>query len=158
MAATADSGSGNVIRTAAISSEEGGTASGGREEGAAGAAARTCGATHGETSLWSTYVVRTSGSSSAIAILISICAAVGLFVTVVNVLQHRRPTWLPPKLRSWAWLPEPMRSLRPYDERIFAPLGRVCACGPCRKAARDSFRAEAPVELRTIAVATRTAA
>lgn len=65
-----------------------------------------------------------------LGILIALTVLVGLFVTVVNVLQARRPQYLPAKLRTWAWLPEPLRSLRPYDEHIFGPLGRFCVC--CR--------------------------
>jgi len=41
-----------------------------------------------------------------------------IFVIVVNVLQSKRPHWLPPLLRSWAFLPLPLRSLRPYDDVI----------------------------------------
>ena len=51
-------------------------------------------------------------------VLITLCIIVAVFVTVVNVLQTRYPERLPHKLRTWTWLPEPMRSLRPYDEHI----------------------------------------
>ena len=77
-------------------------------------------------------------------VLITLCVVLAVFVTLVNVLQARRPEWLPHKLRTWAWLPEPLRSLRPYDEHIFAPLGRFCICCKTVKAKRDS------VELKNV--------
>ena len=69
-----------------------------------------------------------------------------LFVAVVNVLQARRPQYLPAKLRTWAWLPEPLRSLRPYDVHIFGPLGRACVC--CKK--RLNGGATRTVELKDV--------
>merc|ERR1712127_815943 len=51
-------------------------------------------------------------------VLITLCIITAVFVGTVNVMQAR--------------FPEPLRSLRPYDEHIFAPLGRVCIC--CRTA------------------------
>ena len=68
---------------------------------------------------------------AATIVLACICVLIALFITIVNVLQTRRPQYLPEKLRTWAWLPEPMRSLRPYDVHIFGPLGRLCKCGTC---------------------------
>ena len=75
-----------------------------------------------------------------LGVLIALTVLVGLFVTVVNVLQARRPQYLPTKLRSWAWLPEPLRSLRPYDEHIFGPLGRACVC--CKTRLKDTRTVE----------------
>ena len=61
-------------------------------------------------------------------VLITLCVLAALFVGGVNVMQKRCPEKLPLKLQTWAWLPEPLRSLRPYDEHVFQPLGRVCTC------------------------------
>ena len=61
-------------------------------------------------------------------VLITLCIITAVFVGTVNVMQARFPERLPIKLRTWAWLPEPLRSLRPYDEHLFQPLGRVCIC------------------------------
>ena len=36
-------------------------------------------------------------------------------VVLVNILQDRRPKWLPEVLRDWDFLPEFMRSLDPID-------------------------------------------
>ena len=73
-------------------------------------------------------------------VLITLCVVLAVFVTLVNVLQARRPEWLPHKLRTWAWLPEPLRSLRPYDQYIFKPLGesltKCCSC------AKDNFKSK----------------
>ncbi|XP_078688076.1 sodium-dependent phosphate transport protein 2B-like [Branchiostoma floridae x Branchiostoma belcheri] len=44
--------------------------------------------------------------------------AFALVVVVINVLQTKRPDWLPKKLRTWDFLPLPLHSLEPYD-RIF---------------------------------------
>ncbi len=38
-----------------------------------------------------------------------------VFVLVVNILQNKRPDWLPLVLRNWLFLPEYLRSLKPYD-------------------------------------------
>ncbi|KAK3860223.1 hypothetical protein Pcinc_033714 [Petrolisthes cinctipes] len=40
---------------------------------------------------------------------------VSVFVFVVNVMQSRCPRFLPSILRTWLWLPLPLRSLKPYD-------------------------------------------
>lgn len=64
----------------------------------------------------------------------TVLAAVGgplvalvLLLVLVNVLQRRRPTWLPRPLRSWAWLPLWLHSLEPWDRL----LSRCCPCRAC---------------------------
>ena len=39
-------------------------------------------------------------------------------IIVINVLQDKRPNWLPKFLRTWEFLPKPLRSLEPYDRII----------------------------------------
>ncbi|KAG8518624.1 Sodium-dependent phosphate transport protein 2C [Galemys pyrenaicus] len=51
-----------------------------------------------------------------------------LLVVAINLLQRHRPAWLPPCLRSWAWLPRWLRSLEPWDHL----LTRCCPCRACR--------------------------
>ena len=72
------------------------------------------------------------GGPGAIIPVVVLCVLVAIFVGVVNVMQSRYPERLPEKLRDWLWLPEPLRSLRPYDTYIFAPLGahlgKCCKC------------------------------
>ena len=41
-----------------------------------------------------------------------------LIVITINVLQRKRVEWLPAKLQNWEWLPEPCRSIQPYDRKI----------------------------------------
>ena len=50
--------------------------------------------------------------------------SLALLAGLVTLLQHMRPSYLPKCLRTWEWLPECCRSLRPYD-RAF---GIVCFC------------------------------
>ena len=38
-----------------------------------------------------------------------------LAIVIINIMQSKKPDWLPNKLRSWEWLPETCRSLEPYD-------------------------------------------
>ncbi|XP_054582747.1 sodium-dependent phosphate transport protein 2C [Eptesicus fuscus] len=66
-----------------------------------------------------------------------------LLVALVNVLQRRRPAWLPRALRSWAWLPRWLRSLEPWDRLV----GRCCpcrACSPPPAAAKEAHCYENP--------------
>nr|XP_018672441.1 sodium-dependent phosphate transport protein 2B-like [Ciona intestinalis] len=56
--------------------------------------------------------------------------AILFFVTVTNLLQTHRPQWLPAVLRSWKFLPEWMRSLRPYDTFFTKYLLCQCCCKP----------------------------
>ncbi|XP_045878746.1 sodium-dependent phosphate transport protein 2C isoform X4 [Meles meles] len=64
----------------------------------------------------------------------TVLAAVGgplvglvLIIVLINVLQRHRPTWLPRRLRSWAWLPRWLRSLEPWDRLV----SRCCPCRVC---------------------------
>ena len=38
-----------------------------------------------------------------------------LVIVIINIMQRKKPDWLPNKLRSWEWLPKTCRSLEPYD-------------------------------------------
>ena len=38
-----------------------------------------------------------------------------LAIVIINIMQSKKPYWLPNRLRSWEWLPETCRSLEPYD-------------------------------------------
>ncbi|GFS72415.1 hypothetical protein NPIL_691401 [Nephila pilipes] len=57
-----------------------------------------------------------------------------LLIGLVNVVQRRRPSLLPLRLRDWSFLPEWMHSLDPLDRLI----SRVCCC-------IQSERRDAPV-------------
>jgi sodium-dependent phosphate cotransporter len=76
-----------------------------------------------------------------IIVLITLCVLAALFVAIVNSLQSRCPRYLPEKLRTWLWLPEAMRSLRPYDTYVFAPLGNsLSKCCSCFKSVESTSR------------------
>ena len=51
-------------------------------------------------------------------------AAFLLLVTIVNLLQKKRPKLLPSKLQNWEFLPEPVRSLEPVDRLVVSCLTR----------------------------------
>jgi len=65
-------------------------------------------------------------STWAMVSLVLLILVVVIFVLIVNVLQERRPSALPTFLRSWKFLPEPLRSLGFYD-RVFTK-----SCGCCK--------------------------
>ena len=60
---------------------------------------------------------------TSIVILILLLA---LFITVINVLQNRKPSFLPKVLRTWNFLPVWLRSLQPYDKFMTKYL--LCCC------------------------------
>ncbi len=62
-----------------------------------------------------------------LAVLIPIIVLL-IIIAIIKSFQKRCPAKLPPVMRNWKWLPEPLRSLAPYD-RIFA--GCAC-CNKCR--------------------------
>ncbi|XP_023654105.1 sodium-dependent phosphate transport protein 2B-like [Paramormyrops kingsleyae] len=55
-----------------------------------------------------------------------------LFITLVNVMQSRRPRWLPRVLRTWDFLPYWMHSLQPLDRLVTVVLAH-CNCICCRR-------------------------
>ncbi|XP_072032560.1 sodium-dependent phosphate transport protein 2A-like [Amphiura filiformis] len=55
------------------------------------------------------------------------------FVVIVNVLQCKKPHVLPKKLQSWAFLPEPLRSLDPLDRALTRIGALFRSCCPCSK-------------------------
>jgi len=87
-------------------------------------------------------------SDAAAVVVIVIALLIALFVSAVNTLQARSPDKLPAKLQTWEWLPEPLRSLEPYDKHIFGPLGKMCIC--CKSCQKDE---SADKELTSVEVA-----
>ena len=47
-----------------------------------------------------------------------------VFIIIINVLQSKKPNWLPQILRNWNFLPLQLRSLKPYDDQI----KKLCRC------------------------------
>ena len=66
----------------------------------------------------------------------SICVAAILgtivsFIILLNILQNKCSKSLPKKLRTWEFLPKPLRSLEPMDSVIMSVLTSVKKCCPC---------------------------
>merc|ERR1719234_2390336 len=59
------------------------------------------------------------------------------FSVIVTKMQTACPSVLPPRLRSWAFLPLPLHSLDPWDRVIVAALG--CCCSKRREATTDDL-------------------
>jgi sodium-dependent phosphate cotransporter len=72
-----------------------------------------------------------------------ICILAGLFVTIVNLLQARKPEVLPAVLQTWAFLPECMRSLKPFDRVICGPLDKMCCAWWAKRQAKKGITAPA---------------
>ena len=72
------------------------------------------------------------GSTVAAIVVVAAGLALAGVVALVNVLQKRKPTWLPKTLRTWEWMPLWMRSLEPMDRALCLPLGDAwkthCKC------------------------------
>ncbi|XP_063682867.1 sodium-dependent phosphate transport protein 2B-like isoform X2 [Bolinopsis microptera] len=64
-------------------------------------------------------------------VVITLIIAAILFITILNILQDKIPEKLPEFLRTWDFLPKPMRSLEPYDS-VLSKL--IC----CRKSVDDA--------------------
>ncbi|XP_071528007.1 sodium-dependent phosphate transport protein 2A-like isoform X2 [Panulirus ornatus] len=63
------------------------------------------------------FVVSLGGSIVMYSVFIPI-AIIAVVITFINIGQSRFPKCLPPSLRTWHWLPLPLRSLQPYDDLI----------------------------------------
>lgn len=53
-----------------------------------------------------------------------------IIIVLINVIQNKKPSFLPKVLRTWDWLPKPLRSLQPYDT--------CCLSLPCCKSCRTT--------------------
>jgi sodium-dependent phosphate cotransporter len=56
-----------------------------------------------------------------------------IVIVIINILQSKRPRWLPAVLRNWNFLPLPLHSLQPYDDVLTicfksAFYQKVCRC------------------------------
>ncbi|XP_076811179.1 sodium-dependent phosphate transport protein 2B-like isoform X1 [Clavelina lepadiformis] len=63
----------------------------------------------------------------AMGTFLILVALIITFVISINILQSRKPEALPVKLRTWKFLPGPMRSFKPYD-RVFEKSLILCKC------------------------------
>lgn len=63
-------------------------------------------------------------------VMTGVCAPIAfllVIVVVINILQNKAPQCLPKGLRTWMFLPEPLRSLDPLDRKI-SKLKKLCNC------------------------------
>ena len=79
-----------------------------------------------------TVCIPTAGTLVMGCVLVPIMVLL-LFIALINVLQNKRPSFLPPFLRDWAFLPLPLRSLEPYDRLMLA----APCCASCRDAPEE---------------------
>lgn len=85
------------------------------------------------------------GLSMAGSVMFSIVMAIILgvvaFVVIVNVLQRKRPSWLPLKLRTWNFLPYKwMHSLEPLDcviSKVVVAFHSIC-CRCCKQESAET--------------------
>ncbi|CAB3988680.1 sodium-dependent phosphate transport 2B-like [Paramuricea clavata] len=70
-----------------------------------------------------------AGAYILLGVLVPI-ATLLLLVVIINLLQNKMPSILPTLLRTWKWLPECLRSLKPYD-KVFVKIIEVfkSCCG-----------------------------
>lgn len=62
-----------------------------------------------------------------------------IIVIVINIMQSRCPRYLPSCLRTWGFLPRPLRSMKPWDRVITKAMtfcGQRCCC--CCKCCRNA--------------------
>uniref|UniRef100_A0A3B3UKC6 Solute carrier family 34 member 2a n=1 Tax=Poecilia latipinna TaxID=48699 RepID=A0A3B3UKC6_9TELE len=60
-----------------------------------------------------------------------------IVVVVINVLQKRKPGFLPAGLRSWDFLPLWAHSLDPWDKVVVAFTAKCCCCCKCCQGSND---------------------
>ena len=51
-----------------------------------------------------------------------------LSILIINLLQNYSPKILPETLKTWSWLPRPLRTLAWYDEHCCAANKRLLCC------------------------------
>ena len=78
------------------------------------------------------FALSLAGSEVLVGVVITF-SVVTFAVAIINVLQSKRPQWLPRSLRTWSFLPKWMRSLQPLDDVIMR-LVTSCCCSCCRRA------------------------
>uniref|UniRef100_A0A3Q0QVD2 Solute carrier family 34 member 2a n=1 Tax=Amphilophus citrinellus TaxID=61819 RepID=A0A3Q0QVD2_AMPCI len=61
-----------------------------------------------------------------------------IIIIAINVLQKRKPGWLPAVLRSWDFLPLWAHSLAPWDKAVGVIIAKCCCCCKCCQVASDA--------------------
>ncbi|KAM7419122.1 hypothetical protein PAMA_016307 [Pampus argenteus] len=60
-----------------------------------------------------------------------------IIIIVINVLQKRKPEYLPAALRSWDFLPLWAHSMEPWDKVVGVCTAKCCCCCKCCQLAAD---------------------
>jgi sodium-dependent phosphate cotransporter len=71
-------------------------------------------------------------SLPGLAVLLGVGIPILVFfivVVIINIVQDKRPHWLPAVLRDWSFLPKPLRSLEPFDRVMTTALCCCCTGG-----------------------------
>ncbi|XP_064632983.1 sodium-dependent phosphate transport protein 2B-like [Lineus longissimus] len=72
-----------------------------------------------------------AGWKVALGVLLPIVVAI-IIILIIKLIQKKRPSALPLKMRDWKCLPEALRSLRPLD-RILRKICPCCVLNRCQK-------------------------
>jgi sodium-dependent phosphate cotransporter len=74
-------------------------------------------------------------SVAGITVLFSVLGPLAIFAVLIaalNILQVKKPEWLPSILQNWEFLPFWMHSLDPMDT-VLRKMGSACCCGCSKK-------------------------
>ena len=83
------------------------------------------------------FILPVGGFGLSVASWIAVLAVLGpiflifVIVMIIKFFQHKFPTCLPSGLRTWKWLPLPLRSLEPYDRALMKLTGNCYLCRLC---------------------------
>lgn len=89
------------------------------------------------------FVFLLSLGGSLVLGIVGIPLVVILIISIIiNVLQSKKPSFLPKVLRTWDWLPKPLHSLQPYDSCCVS----LPCCKSCRESPEDEFEKESELQ------------
>jgi sodium-dependent phosphate cotransporter len=82
------------------------------------------------------FTLSLAGPAVFSLVMTPLMAILGI-VTLINILQRKRPDWLPSYLQSWVFLPRWMRSLQPYDDFV---TSYICCCQSLKRTREETYR------------------
>ena len=77
------------------------------------------------------FALSLAGWQVLIGVLVPIAALV-IVIAIIKLMQHYCPQRMHPKMRSWKWLPKPLRSLEPLNGVVVGCCYSEC-CVRCRR-------------------------
>ena len=83
------------------------------------------------------FALSLAGSAVLVCVVIAF-SLITFTVAIINLLQAKRPQWLPRSLRTWNFLPKCLRSLEPLDDVIMRLVTSCSCCCKCCKAITDN--------------------